>query len=100
MSPLPPSPFQTPSGGIPKLTCTSTTKRAYYPEIACIIFSFLSHPAYAGIEHLMNPAYGLNINFTDILLADGSNLHDSANTITHLKDKILDPAATTHPTNY
>eukprot|EP00536_Pseudo-nitzschia_multiseries_P010464 jgi/Psemu1/26030/gm1.26030_g len=90
ISPLPPSPFQTPPGGTPDLTITSTTPRAYYPEIAYINVSLLPHPAYAGIEHLMNPVYGLNINFTNILLADGSSLRDSATTITYLKDHLLD----------
>eukprot|EP00536_Pseudo-nitzschia_multiseries_P007361 jgi/Psemu1/17820/gm1.17820_g len=56
------------------------TPRDYFPGIAYIGFSFLPHPAYAGIENLMNPVYGLNITFTNILLADSSNLHDSDTT--------------------
>eukprot|EP00536_Pseudo-nitzschia_multiseries_P005219 jgi/Psemu1/11993/gm1.11993_g len=61
--PLPPSPFETPPGT----------------------------PSQVSPPHLTNPIYGLNINFTNILLSDGSkNLSDSANTITHRKSKLLE----------
>eukprot|EP00536_Pseudo-nitzschia_multiseries_P015147 jgi/Psemu1/41435/gm1.41435_g len=43
-----------------------------------------------GIENLMNPIYGLNINFINILFADGSNLHDSITMISCLKEQLLD----------
>eukprot|EP00536_Pseudo-nitzschia_multiseries_P011911 jgi/Psemu1/30471/gm1.30471_g len=64
------------------------TSHAYFPEIACIDFSFLPNPAYAGVEYLMSPIYG-NIKFTHILLADGSNLRDSNTTFPYLKDRLL-----------
>eukprot|EP00536_Pseudo-nitzschia_multiseries_P002594 jgi/Psemu1/5830/gm1.5830_g len=61
----------------------------YYPEIDYIDFSFLSHPAYTGIEHLMNPTYGLNIKFTEILLDDGFNLSDSIAMIPNIKNSLI-----------
>eukprot|EP00536_Pseudo-nitzschia_multiseries_P004300 jgi/Psemu1/9665/gm1.9665_g len=48
----------------------------------------------AGIENLMSPVYGLNIRFTGIPFADGSNLLDSANMISSLKEWLLDNICT------
>eukprot|EP00536_Pseudo-nitzschia_multiseries_P018125 jgi/Psemu1/54215/gm1.54215_g len=39
---------------------------------------------------LMNPVYGLNINFTDILLADSSNLCDFTTTFLYLKNRLFE----------
>eukprot|EP00536_Pseudo-nitzschia_multiseries_P008599 jgi/Psemu1/20795/gm1.20795_g len=55
------------------------TPCAYYPGI------------YTGIENLMNPIYGLNINFTNILRADASNLRDSPTMLVpYLKNRLLE----------
>eukprot|EP00536_Pseudo-nitzschia_multiseries_P011415 jgi/Psemu1/28834/gm1.28834_g len=56
-----------------------------------INFSFLPHPTYPGMECLMNPVYGLNIEFTNILAGNGSNHHNSSTTrISSLKDTLID----------
>eukprot|EP00536_Pseudo-nitzschia_multiseries_P016688 jgi/Psemu1/47328/gm1.47328_g len=76
--------------GRPKHGTKSREPPVAMPAIAHISISFLPHPSYPGIKHLMNPAYGLYILFTGILLGDSSNLHDSANITSYAKEQLLD----------